>query len=1544
MTSPGLADVWPLSPLQEGLLFHAQYDDQGMDIYVGGHVLDLEGPLDADALRAAGEAMVARHAALRASFHQLKSGRVAQVVAEHVVLPWRFEDVSGAADPEAAAGELAAAELGRRFDLAVAPLLRLLLIRLGEDRHRLVITNHHILMDGWSLPVLMRELFAVYTAGGDASGLGPVVPYREYLAWLARLDREAEREAWRAELAGADEPTLVAVADPSREPVVPERVHRELDAELTGRLAARARERDLTLNTVLQAAWAMVLSQLSGRSDVVFGAVVAGRPPELPGVENMLGLFVNTVPVRVTLDPAQPVAQLLAGVQARQSALMAHQYLGLAEIQRLAGPGAAFDTILAYESYPRGPSERTGSGHDELRIIPRIGARDGTHYPLSLTIGMEKRLLLRLSYRPDLFDRPAAEQVIAGLVRVLEQIAADPEMQAGRMELLSPVERRQIVAGWNDTASEVPAATVPELFADQVSRAPDAMAVASGDQTLSYAELDVASSRLASYLAGRGAGPGTLAAVAVPRSADLIITLLAVLKTGAAYLPVDPEWPAQRIGLVLADADPAVVVCTAATALSLPGSDRRVVLDDLTLTGAPAGPVLAGPGPEDLAYVMFTSGSTGTPKGVAVTHRGVAGLAVDRSWPERGFGRVLVHAPVAFDASTWEVWVPLLSGGCVVVARSGPVSAGLIKDLAGAGEVSAVHVTAGLFGLLAREDPGCFAGLAELVTGGDVVPAAGLAAVQRACPDLVVRQMYGPTEVTVTATVGIMTGQDTPGPVPVGVPRDNTRVFVLDGFLRPVPAGVAGEVYVAGSGLARGYAGRPALTGERFVACPFPARPGERMYRTGDLGRWTPGGELIFAGRADTQVKIRGFRIEPGEIESILAAHETVAQAAVVAREDTPGQKRLVGYVVPEPGASPDPEALREHTAAVLPDYMVPAAIVEVAELPLTPSGKVDRAALPAPDFAARASAAAPRTPVEEAICSLFAELLGIDRVGPQDSFFDLGGDSIMSMQLVARARRAGVLFSAQDVFEGKTPAALAAIASAQQEGHDGTGAEDDAAGVLPLTPVMRALAARGGVGALTGRLSQWAMFSVPGGLELSRLEAAAAALVAAHPVLAARLVPDGNDWGLEVPAAVENQTPGLVSRVDASGTGEERLRELSLSEARAASTRLDPAAGVMVRLVWLDRGPDASGRVALIVHHLVVDGVSWRVLGTDLAAAYAAAEVPAEPTPFGRWARLLAAQDRTPELAAWTRLLDQAPPLLPDLELDPDRDTTGTALQVTEQLPAELTSALLTTVPAVFHGGVNDVLLAGLSAAVAEWRAGHGLPHGPVLVDVEGHGRVPLAEGMDLSRTVGWLTSVHPARLDPGPGVAAGVRAGTQAAGQVLKKVKEQLRAVPGDGLGYGILRHLHPEASEKLTALPAAQIGFNYLGRPAPQTATGNRRPSGSGPDTGGWRRLGLGGDTDPALPVAHPVEVSGIIRDTPDGQVLALGLSWPAALLTKADARALLTAWADMLAGLAAHAASSGAGGHTPSDFPLTEVSQAELDEFEELAAEIEKGAPA
>ncbi|MFE2042881.1 amino acid adenylation domain-containing protein, partial [Streptomyces sp. NPDC059477] len=1009
-----LAEVWPLSPLQEGLLFHAQYGGRasGPDLYTIQRTDLLHGAVDAGRLRAAWRTLLERHSALRASFHRRKSGRTVQLIPREVALRWREIDISdGGLSEDEALGEvrrLAAEERAERFDLAKAPLLRLLLVRYAPDRHWTVMTSHHILLDGWSMPVMLTELAALYAAGGDPAGLGPAPTFRDHLAWLARQDQEAARAAWHAELADADGPTLVAPADPDRPPVLPEKNALALSDALTGALATLGRRHGLTVNTVVQGAWAMLLARLTGRTDVVFGATVAGRPAELPGVEAMVGLFINSVPVRVRLDPDQPVLRTLTELQSRQSALLAHQHLSLTEIQRVGGPGAVFDTMLMFENYPLPPDRPSAPG---ALAFTHVEGHQATHYALTLGVMPGTPMKVHITYRPDAVDPDVARDLLGRLVWILEQIVADPSAPAGRIGLVGQLERGLVVEGWNATAGEDPPGnSVLDLFRARVAAAPDAVAVTSGERQLSYGELDAASDRVAARLHERGVRPGDRVAVRLERSAGLIGALLGVWKAGAAYVPVDSAYPAERVAYVLTDSAPAVTVDEV---------DATAVGD----TGAGVSPVV-DPAPDDLAYVMYTSGSTGTPKGVAVPHGSAAATVGERGWGVGPGDAVLFHAPHAFDISLFEVWVPLATGARVVIAAPGvAIDAAAIRRHIAAG-VTHVHLTAGLFRVLAEEAPDCFTGVREVLTGGDVVPLEAVERVRAACPEVRVRHLYGPTEVALCATWHLFEPGEEQGEVlPLGRPLNNRQVYVLDPFLQPVPPGVTGELYVAGAGLARGYLGRAGLSAERFVASPFAA--GERMYRTGDLVRWTTGVELVFVGRADAQVKIRGFRVELGEVEAALAARPGVGQAVVVAREDRPGEKRLVGYVVPGGGDAParvagalesgaassrgvgalergagrardadalgseavadpgadaldldagrardagklgreaahaldseaaptqvagalDPEALRAQVAGVLPDYMVPAALVVLDALPLTVNGKVDHPA-----------------------------------------------------------------------------------------------------------------------------------------------------------------------------------------------------------------------------------------------------------------------------------------------------------------------------------------------------------------------------------------------------------------------------------------------------------------------------------------------------------------------------------------------------------------------------------------------------------------------
>ncbi|MFF4764763.1 amino acid adenylation domain-containing protein, partial [Streptomyces sp. NPDC001292] len=1324
MSQVRIEDVWPLSPLQEGLLFHAQYDEQARDVYVEQRVTDLAAPLDTQVLRASWEALLDRHASLRASFQQPAGmQQVVQVVLRGVTLPWREVDLSGlpAAEAEAEAARLIAAEHERRFDLAVPPLLRLLLVRLDESRYQLVLTMHHILLDGWSLPVLFGELSQLYAAGGDVSVLPPVTPYREYLAWLGRQDKEAAREAWREALAGTVDPTLVRSVDRSADLALPEQATAWVDDRLTEALGEVARRHGLTLNTVIQGVWGVLVGMLTGRSDVVFGAVVAGRPADLPGVEQMLGLFINTVPVRVRLDPQRTVAELLTELQVQQAELFDHQHVGLAEIQRIAGPGATFDSLVVYQNYPV-PAEGGLVPSGGLQITGAASS-DTAHYPLILGVAPGDRLRLSFDYQSDLFE-PVTIQALAGrLIRLLEQIAADPALPVGRLALLDPVERGTVLEEWNDTAQPLSARTLPELFEAQAARTPDAVAVAgAGVTTLTYAELDARADRVASWLAGRGVGPESRVGVVMERSAELIVLLLGVVKAGAAYVPVDPEYPAERIAFILGEAKPSLVLTTAAHA----GKAVRAVLwDDPAVAeevSAADGAVPAGAvSPESLAYVMYTSGSTGRPKGVAVTHGNVASFVADRCWRDDVLERVLVQANHAFDASTYEIWAPLTRGGRLVVMRPGDVDAAERGRLIAEHGVTNVHATAGLFGVLAEESPEIFAGVREVSTGGDVVSASAIRALLEAYPELTVRSTYGPTETTAfTTQIPYVAGDVVPASVPIGRPMDNARMYVLDDCLRPVPPGMTGELYVAGAGLARGYDGRAGLTAERFVACPY-GGSAERMYRTGDLARWTPDGQLVFAGRADDQVKIRGFRIEPAEVEAVLAAHESVGQVAVIVREDQPGAKRLVAYVVPE-GAGADANALLGHVADKLPDYMVPAAVVLVESLPVTVNGKLDRAALPAPDLAGTAGRA-PATPLEEVLCGLFGEVLGLDWVGAEDSFFELGGDSLLAMRLIARIRAVlNAEVTVRELFGAPSAAGMARLVEHNDEDGVRTGlVARERPEVLPLS---------------FGQQRMWflnqleeqgsgAGYNVPltlrltGELDVPALEAALADVADRHESL----------------RTVYSETDGIPRQDILHGPAAHpsiRIREVTAENLagvleESVARRFDLSRDLPWRTELLVLS-DTEAVLVLVAHHIAVDGWSMGVLSRDLQTAYAARRagsapawppLPVQYADYALWQREVLGELSDPDslisaqLGYWRDALAELPE---ELTLPVDRPRPAMSSFQGESLPLRLdahTHAELVKLAQQGSATMFMVVQAALAMLLARLGAGADIPLG---------------------------------------------------------------------------------------------------------------------------------------------------------------------------------------------------------------------------------------
>ncbi|MFJ2770399.1 amino acid adenylation domain-containing protein [Streptomyces sp. NPDC087300] len=1328
MTRSLVEDVWPLSPLQEGLLFHAGLADQGPDVYTVQSALDIEGPLDAARLRASWQALVARHAALRACFRAVSGAQMVQVVVRDVTLPWTEADVSGLAAAEARqeTRRLAEGELARRFDLAAAPLLRLLLVKVGEDRHQLVMTLHHILMDGWSMPVLLGELSAVYAAGGDASGLKRAASYGDYVAWVARQDKEAARTAWRTELAGADEPTLVVPADPTRIPEFPEHVIADLPEDLSRGVTALARREGLTANTVIQGAWALVLARLAGRTDVVFGSTTAGRPAELPGVESMVGLLINTLPVRVRLDGAESVAALLTRLQERQTALIGHQHVGILEIQKLAGPGAVFDTLVLYESFPHPPGGAPGV--DALTMRPSGMSRDASHYPLTLVVTPGERMRFKLDYRPDLFDRDTAHAIFDRVVRVIGQMVADPTARVGDIDVLAPHERATIVDRWNDTARALPPGTWVDAFDERARWAPDAVAVRCGPDTLSYAELDRRANQLAHHLTGSGVRRETRVGLCLPRGTGMVVALLAVWKAGGAFVPLDPGHPADRLAYMIDDSGAEVVLGTKSTLAAVEagveaGKACVIAVDEAeqAIAAEPAGPPTVLTEPGQLAYVIYTSGSTGRPKGVAVPHHGVVNLAeAMRPFLAMDEGvTALQFASFSFDAAVLDVATTLAAGGTLAIAtedeRTDPAALARMIDTAGVTTASVVP------SLLALLDPADVPGVRNWVLGAERLTA-DLAS--RWTGRARVCNTYGPTEATVISTAIPLDDSNSPsGQAPsIGRPLGNTRVYVLDGFLKPVPAGATGEVYLAGAGVARGYTGRPGMTAERFVACPF--ADGTRMYRSGDLARWTPDGELLFAGRADAQVKIRGLRIEPGEVEAVLTTHPAVAQAAVVVREDRPGDRRLTAYVVPDErdGGKADLGEIREHAAGLLPEYMVPSAVTVLDALPLTRNGKVDHRALPAPDFAERVSDRTPQGETETALCALFAEILGLERVGVDDNFFDLGGDSGLAMRLVARVREEfGVELSMRRLFGESTPMGVARMLTAKAR--PVLEPADDMPDEVPVSAGQLRTWLLDRLNGDTAAHQSSVALRLRGELDREALRAALADVAARHDILRTTF---GGDRGDALHQRV------LDTEAARPVPTEQHVTEAELPDlvtARAAHTfDLAHQPPWTQHLFTLSADEHV---LLLVVHRIAADDLSLDILVRDLGAAYGArrdgrapqrAPLPLQFTDYALWERELLKSEQEPdgligeELAYWKNALADADP---ETDLPFDRERPALASHRADSVPLRLdadTHQRLTEAAEPAGAPAFAVLHAALALLLTRLGAGDDILLGTVL------------------------------------------------------------------------------------------------------------------------------------------------------------------------------------------------------------------------------------
>ncbi|TWW52043.1 amino acid adenylation domain-containing protein [Pseudomonas aeruginosa] len=1518
-----IEDIYPLSPMQHGMLFHSLYEQASGD-YLNQLRVDVHG-LDPARFRAAWQAALDSHDILRAGFlWQGDLEQPLQVIHKHLELPFAEHDWRGREALAEALDELAASERRRGFELEQAPLLRLVLVRMDEERYHLVYTHHHILLDGWSSAQLLGEVLARYT-GEQAERTGG--RYRDYIAWLQAQDKRVSEAFWKEQLAELLEPTRLAQAVAAeREQVGSGQFQRSLPPARTARLKTFAQRHAVTLNTLVQAAWSLLLQRYTGQDTVVFGATVAGRPAELAGIERQIGLFINTLPVVATPQPGMRLTDWLQEVQARSLALREQEHTPLFEIQRWAGLGEAlFDSLLVFENYPVAEALEKGSPGG-VRFGP-VSNHEQTNYPLTVALGVGDSLTLQYSYDRQAFSDAAVEQLDRHLLNLLEGFVDNAERTLVELSLLDAEERALIDSLWNRSESGFPASPlIHQRVAERARLAPDAPAVLFDDQVLSFAELDSRANRLAHALIARGVGPEVRVAIAMQRSAEIMIAFLAVLKSGGAYVPLDIEYPRERLLYMMQDSRAHLLLTQnhLLDRLPIPDGLSCLCLDrEQEWAGFPAhDPEVALHG-DNLAYVIYTSGSTGMPKGVAVSHGPLAAhiVATGERYEMTPADCELHFMSFAFDGSH-EGWMhPLINGARVLIRDDSLwLPEQTYAQMHRHGVTVAVFPPVYLQQLAEHaERDGNPPAARVYCFGGDAVAQASYDLAWRALRPQYLFNGYGPTETVVTPLLWKARPDDPCGAayMPIGTLLGNRSGYILDAQLNLLPVGVAGELYLGGEGVARGYLERPALTAERFVPDPFGA-PGSRLYRSGDLTRGRADGVVDYLGRVDHQVKIRGFRIELGEIEARLREQAAVREAVVVAQAGASGQQ-LVGYVVPQDPALVEDagaqaacrDALRKALKERLPEYMLPAHLLFLACMPLTPNGKLDRKGLPKPSAdQQQRDYQAPRSEVERQLATIWAEVLKLEQVGLADNFFEIGGDSIISLQVVSRARQLGIHFTPKMLFEAQTIGALAPLAESgtQVLAID----QGPVTGVTPLLPIQQGFFAE--EVAERHWWNQSVLLEAREPLDARLLEQALRGVLAHHDALRLSFTREAAGWtarhrGVEEGAAALLRVARVADLAALRALADEVQRSLDLAD------------GPLLRAL-LATFDDGSQRLLLVIHHLVVDGVSWRILFEDLQTAYRqllagqAVELPAKTSAFRDWAERLQAfagdGGLDGELAYWQGQLQGASSDLPCL--DPLGDQSNRhARSVSCGLDAEATRQLLQEAPAAYRTQVNDLLLTALARVICRWTG-----QVDALIQLEGHGREELFAEIDLTRTVGWFTSLFPLRLAPVEGIAASI-----------KGIKEQLRAVPNKGIGFGALRYLGSAASQAaLAGLPVPRITFNYLG----QFDGSFAMDEGALFVPAGER---AGDDQSPDAPLANWLALNGRIY----GGELRIDWSFSGERFETTSIQRLADAYRDELLALIAHCRVAEGQGLTPSDFPLARLDQARLDQLPLAPCEVE-----
>ncbi|MDK1288851.1 non-ribosomal peptide synthase/polyketide synthase [Pseudoalteromonas umbrosa] len=1507
-----VTDLYPATGTQQGMLFHSMLDKGS---YVTQAMVEFKA-LDVARFKQAWSMVIARHDILRTGFVGLDTGHMHQLVVESADAQWQEFDWrnSSQAQIDTQLSAFLITDKSQGFDVSNAPLMRFSLFDCGDAGYRWVWSHHHALMDGWCLPLIFSEVTECYRALGVAQEpqLAPVSRYAGYVQWLAKQDKAQSIKYWQE--------TLSTVTGATPLPLISSNVQtRKLDRSLrhvfrlneqeTEQLTQLAKESQTTVNVILQGAWSLLLSRYSGESQVVFGATTSGRPAELSGVEQMVGLFINSVPVVVETHTHSCVSDWLKELHTAQAQRDQHSYIPLAEIQGQSHQNL-FDSLVIFENYP--VNEAIGDHLNEAGVeVENISFNEGSNYSLNVVAQLHGVLSVVIESNNSQFNDTQIALLSDTLKDIILGLATNHKAKLTDINYLNEKKQQELLtvsAGVSTSHSEIE--SIVDAFVARAQAVPNAVALEYKDVQMSYAQLDKLSDRLALNLIDSGVQANTLVAIAAHRSIELIVSMLATLKVGAGYVPLDPEYPQERIQFMLKDTEAEHILVDSSgasvneLAMGLQVHDVDVEkLQAQCQTQGGASRALSIP-KDDIAYVMYTSGSTGKPKGVMVSHANVLRSTITDPLIEIDEQSCVAYcANPSFDASTWEIWSTLLNGGrLLLVAHEELLDAQLFgKRLQDSG-ASIVQLTAGLFKQYAPMLGDTFSRLNYLLIGGDKVDVAVAKQVVETCKPKHFIHTYGPTE-----TVAFITQYEinettiANGVIPIGRPMANSQAYVLDEAQRLLPMGAVGELYLGGDGVALGYLNREDLTAQRFIENPFGAG---RLYRTGDLARYLCDGNIEFLGRQDEQVKIRGFRIELGEIEHALSQSESVASCVVIAQNYEQG-KRLVGYIEGAQEQDLDPEQLREELRKTLPEHMLPSLLIEVQSWPLTPNGKVDRKALPKPEDGVLSGAyAAPQGSVEIQLQALWSELLQLpdSQVSVTANFFELGGDSILSIQMVSRAAKQGLHFSVKALFDAPTIRMLAKEVKTNRLIDAPQGPIE---GEIILLPVQHELLADK---TDWHHVNQAVMLETPATFDSTGLSKMVEALYKRHDALRLQFNEHAGKWR----GKHRSLEPALVSSaIDIREKPELGWSALS-KEASEIQASLQPQAGELVKVVYWAGDASETGRLLIVVHHLAIDGVSWRILLDDLSELYAqwqsgaTLSLPEKTSSYQQWGEYLqeyAHSDAlSEELRYWQTVVETPSVNLVEVQAKqgvhvvPELDKPVSAQF---KLDEKLTQQLLSSCQNSYRTQINETLLASLLLAVSRWSGETSLR-----IDLESHGREALTDTLDLSQTVGWFTSTFPLHLS---------MAKDSDLGKLINGVKTAYRQLPNKGIGYGLLKEIvHDPVLEKAQAAP---ILFNYLGQ-FDQVINES--------STFGIASEGVGRSVSIHRQPSHGLTVNGLVAQG----CLEFELTGDSTSYHPDTLRDLSTAFKDALEDIIMHCLAIENGEYAAVDFPLSQLTDEEV----------------